>query len=261
MMKSKAPLIGAAVFAALILALWAFPWFWYTKNDPTLKPVWLGEQTNLVGWSFKELPLASSAERLLVADRTFSGEFKSQDGSRLVRAFSAKRYTAKPNDVGLFIHTPDRCWTLVGWKYLPVVPDHLELEVHGIRMVFERRIFVFNGESELVYFGGLVGGQPLPYRLDHNLSVGERFALNQAKARNVKGALLRTGDPRLWQRIWQAFRARRQILGPKQFIRVSTPVNESNIEAGDRALQAFIGTWLVPEDYATELGAWLAQKK
>jgi hypothetical protein len=48
--------------------------------------------------------------------------------------------------------------------------------------------------------------------------------------------------------------------GAEQFIRISTPVIGSNLEAGDRLLQEFLGTWLTLEDYKTELRAWQARK-
>jgi hypothetical protein len=253
--------LWAAGFAALVVALWAFPRVWYTRSGQQAKPVWLTERTNLVGWAYRRIPVTESAERLLVADRTVSGEFVGDDQQQAVRVFSAKRYTAKPHDIGLFVHTPDRCWTQGGWKFEPIVPDKIELTVQGMPLVFERRLFVAGEQRELVYFGGLVAGQPLPYRLDHNLSVGMRLAIDKAtQDHGGQGAALRASDKLFWQRVWDAFKARRQILGPKQFIRVSTSVTGADLEAGDRLLQSFLETWLVPEDYQAELQAWLTQK-
>lgn len=258
---SRGALIGALCLSLVLAALWAFPHFWYTRSDTRERPVWLTERTNVIGWSFKESPVADSAERLLVADRTFNGEFTAGDGHMVVRAFSAKRYSAKPNDIGLFVHTPDRCWTQGGWKLRPVSPDFVELDVHGVKMGFERRVFLSEGRPELVYFGGLVGGQPLPYRLDHNLSVGMKYAENDtAKNRGAFGAGLRATNKLFWRRIWESFVARRQILGPKQFIRISTPVIGDDLASCDKLLQQFLEVWLAPEDYATELKAWQARK-
>lgn len=255
--QMRGPWIGAGVLTLIVGLLWIFPGVWYTRSDTRERPVWLGERTNIVGWTFRETPVAESAERLLVADRTFNGEFNQEGGRNVVRVFSAKRYSAKPHDIGLFVHTPDRCWTQGGWKFEAVTPDQVTVTVHGLEMVFERRVFLGGASRELVYFGGLVGGQPLPYRLDHNLSVGMKYAVNKAaQARGTSGAGLRAADKLFWQRIWDSFASRRQILGPKQFIRISTPAYSSDLETGDRLLQQFLELWLTPEDYDAELKAW-----
>ncbi len=257
MLSKRLPILITAALGILVAALWAFPGVWYTRSDQSLNPVWLSERTNLTGWTFKAIPVADSAEKLLVADRTVSGEFDQPETQRSVQVFSAKRYTAKPYDIGLFVHTPDRCWTQAGWEFEPVVPDSVEVAVHGVKMIFERRIFVAGGHRELVYFGGLVGGQPLPYRLDHNLSVGMKYAVNEAARKSgAMGAGLRATDKRFWERIWDAFKARRPILGPKQFIRISTEVAGGDWVSADALLQSFLEPWLTPVDYETELHAW-----
>jgi hypothetical protein len=239
------------------VTLWGFPAVWYTRSDYSLRPVWLSERTNVVGWSSSSISVSEAAERLLVADRLVSREFRRDADGQAVRVFSAKRYSAKPHDIGLFVHTPDRCWTQGGWQLQPAMPDSVDLEVQGVRMVFERRIFMTDGQRELVYFGGLVGGQPLPYRLDHNLSVGTKYAFDQAaKEIRAMGAGYRSTDKLFWQRVWEAFVSRRRILGPKQFIRISTPVGGADVEAGDRLLQGFLESWLYPVDYQSELDAW-----
>lgn len=243
-------------FTLLVGGLWAFPGLYYTRTDPANEQVWLVGQTNLTDWAFEELPVSESAERLLVADETLNAQFVSEDGRTMVRAFSAKRFGAKPNDIGLFIHTPDRCWTMAGWKPTPAAPDHLNLEVHGLKMVFERRVFAIQGHRELVYFGGLVGGQPLPYRLDHNFSVGAIWAAGESEAKGGRGFARRASDMRLWSRVWDAFLSRRRVMGPKQFIRVSTGVADADFERGDRVLQSFLTQWLSPRPYAPEIEEW-----
>ncbi len=261
MLRTRAALFGTLALTLFVGGLWVFPSLWYTRSAAGGKPVWLSERTNIVGWTYQEIPVSESAERLLVADRTVNGEFARNGGRDVVRVFSAKRYSAKSHDIGLFVHTPDRCWTQGGWKFEPVTPDFVELTVHGVRMVFERRVFVAGDRPELVYFGGLVGGQPLPYRLDHNLSVGMKYALNQtARQRGAMGAGIRATDKRFWQRIWEAFKARRQILGPKQFLRISTSALGADLDASDKVLQQFLEAWLTPEDYEAELKAWESRK-
>lgn len=257
---SRAALLGAGIVTCFVLAVWGFPAVWYTRSARADASAWFGESTNVVGWSYSNIPVSASAERLLVADSTFSGEYTNQSRRQVVRAFSAKRYTHKPHDTGLFLHTPDRCWALAGWKFEPVTPDHVELTVHGTHMVFERRVFVVGGQRELVYFGGLVGGQPLPYRLDHNLSVGLRFAATEVQKGSSRGFLARAVDERLWGRIWDGFTTGSQLRGPKQFIRISTPVFGQDLDPGDRLLGAFLEQWLRPVDYRAELDGWLAKR-
>jgi hypothetical protein len=247
---------GAVGLSILVLALWVFPAFWYAASDPKAKMVWLAEQTQVAGWNYEEMPVAKSAESVLVADQLISGQFtRGEAGNReRVQVFSAKRYAEKENNIGLFVHTPDRCWTQAGWRFEPVQPDMVTLTVHGIPILFERRIFVQAGERELVYFGGMVGGQPLPYRLDHNLSVGMKYAINTAS--RGTGTAYRASDTLFWRRVWDSFTSRRPLLGPKQFVRVSTSVRERSIDEADALLQAFIPLWLQAADYQEELERW-----
>lgn len=232
--------------SALLLALWLFPRFWYTKADNTLGRFWFREQTNVVGWTFTDVPVAKSAEAALVADELDNGEFR-RDEKTVVRVFSAKRFTESGNDIGLFVHTPDRCWTETGWKMESASPDSLETTLHGIPLVLERRVFRSpqGAERELVYFGGLVGGQPLPYRLDHNLSVGMKHALQNAREKTGTG--LRASDERFWGRVWDSFKARRPLLGAKQFIRISIPLGDVDMVEADKLLKDFLPLWLKRE--------------
>ncbi|HNQ87859.1 MAG TPA: exosortase-associated EpsI family protein [Verrucomicrobiota bacterium] len=256
--------IGFAVgLLVLVAALWVFPEYWYTRSGSAVEGVWLQETNSIPGWSFREVPVAEAAERLLSADRLVSGEFKrgsDRDTARdAVRVFAAKRYTERPNDIGLFVHTPDRCWTEAGWRLEPVMPDLVEIDVHGVRMQFERRVFSHGTQRELVYFGGMVGGRPLPYRLDHNMSVGMRFAMKEAADKT--GTTLRAADTRFWKRVWESFVHRRPLLGPKQFVRVSTAVSGSDVKESDDRLRGLLEQWLIPVEYQAELRAWEARPK
>ncbi|MGV3771730.1 MAG: exosortase-associated EpsI family protein, partial [Verrucomicrobiales bacterium] len=168
-------------------------------------------------------------------------------------------YQEKQNEVGLFVHTPDRCWTQAGWKMEPVETNLIELEIHGTRIPIERRLFIGGTKRELVYFFGLVGGQPLPYRLDHNYSVGMRLTEKRKKG-NV-GAGLRASDNQFWTRIWESFTSRSELLGPKQFIRISTPVRGSDLESGDVLLQRTLHQWLTPGEFQSEFASWKAEHK
>ena len=254
--RSRVAWIVPAILSAAILALWMFPALWYTQGSG--ERVWFFERSEVNGWRFEAVPISEGAERALVADRTVNGEFRDASNAA-VRVFSAKRYIENPNEIGLFVHTPDRCWVESGWKIEPVAPDTQELTLHGTRLTMERRVFQFGGSKELVYFCGLVDGQVLPYRLDHNLSVGMRTALkaNQVTA----GALGRASDTHFWQRLWTSFTSRRRLSGPKQFFRISTPLQRENIAEADARLQQFLGQWLVPGDYAQERASFKAVAK
>ena len=239
--------IYPAVLAAVVAGLWVFPNVWYTKKGSE-QSVWFAERSEIKGWTYEETPISQSAEKVLVADRTVNGEFR-RDG-RPVRVFSAKRYEEKSNEIGLFVHTPDRCWVEGGWKIEPVTPDLVEVTVQGVRLAFERRVFDYRGQRELVYFCGLVGGQSLPYRLDHNLSVGMRTALKESQ--ESAGAAARVSDRHFWKRLGDSFKSRRALDGPKQFIRISTPVKADDVAGADERLRQFMGEWLVPGDYERE---------
>jgi len=128
------------------------------------------------------------------------------------------------------------------------------MTLHGIPMIIERRIFALGTSHELVYFCGLVAGQPLPYRLDHNLSVGMKHAMRAAKDKT--GTTLRASDERFWARVWDAFLARRPLAGPKQFVRISTPIPDGDPSSADRRLIEFLPQWLHPVTYQSELEQW-----
>ena len=249
---------GVGGFTLVIALVWLFPTFWYTRGVSGQRYFWLAEQTNAPGWRYESRPLAESAEAVLVADQLVNGEF-SRGAQTAVRVFSAKRFVEKQNDIGLFVHTPDRCWTEAGWKMEALEPDVVELSLHGIALQFERRIFSQGQQRELVYFTGLTGGQPLPYRLDHNLSVGRRQ--QQGAGGASRGAVLRASDARLWRRVWESFWSRRPLLGPKQFLRISTVVHGEDVAEADRLLREFLPRWLQPADYARELEQWKARQK
>lgn len=229
----------------VVAVLWAFPYWHYRHTDPNRRPVWLVGQTNVPGWVFRALPVDESAERLLVADEILNGEFTEIGGRKRVRVFSAKRLKERPNEIGLFIHTPDRCWTMAGWQLEADQPEYRRLKVHGLDLLMERRIFRGGLRRELVYFGGLVGGEPLPYRLDQNLGVGKVWMKGGEVAKSGRGFWERALDKRLWSFVWASFKSGKPLLGPKQFIRISTTIEGADLDEADALLQEFLKQWLV----------------
>jgi hypothetical protein len=254
-LNGRQPSIRTASFyvygaSAVLLLLWLFPYFWYNQVDFDRDRYWFSPGKELEAYTFTDQPLGEAMERRLVADTTFNGQFQDQD-KHLVHAFMAKRYRESSSEIGLFVHTPDRCWTEGGWKMIPVQPDHVEVSVRGQKIGFERRMFVVDGNHALVYFTGMVGGQTLPYRLDHNLSVAMKYQRHRNEAE--QGTSRRMVDTLFWRRVWDAFVSRRPLLGPKQFVRVSTFVFPSQVHEGDQRLQSFLEHWLERVDYRQEL--------
>jgi hypothetical protein len=249
--RAKPPIIVTTLFGVAVIALWLFPSVWYSGEGEAAR-VWFAERTEIEGWSFEEVPINEAAERTLVADRTLNGEFRSKDGE-VVRVFSAKRYTENPNEIGLFVHTPDRCWVQGGWRLQSVVPDAIQVILHGTQVLMERRVFEISGNKELVYFCGLLGGQVLPYRLDHNLSLAAKMTIRSDEP--ARRALGQAGDVHFWHRLWSSFASRRELSGPKQFIRISTSIREGDMESADARLQWFMERWLAPGNFEQERGS------
>lgn len=245
-----------AVLTLGVIALWGFPVVWYTTEGAAAR-VWFTQSSEVPGWTFEEVPISEAAERILVADRTVNGEFRNSDGTA-VRVFSATRYIENPNEIGLFVHTPDRCWVEGGWRIESSTPNLQEITLNGTRIPVERRIFSFGASRELVYFCGFVDGQVLPYRLDHNLSSGIRKSLQGGES---SGTLHRASDIHFWQRLWTTFASRRQLSGPKQFIRLSTPLQAEDVASADARLQKFLTQWLIPGNYASEHARFLALRE
>lgn len=236
--------------------LWAFPSVWYTKTGAE-KFVWFTARTNVADWAFKLTPIDKAQEAALTADETFAGEFSRR--GEMVQVFSASRFSDNPDEIGLFVHTPDRCWLESGWKLKSASPDLVEVDLHGVKLGLERRVFRWkNGEELLVYFAGMSAGQALPYRLDHNLSVGR---IQQARSESkALGARARATDRKLWGRIWETFLEGRQVTGPKQFFRIATRTRGANDTAAEERLKTALAEWLRPGDYSAEAAAFAAAK-
>lgn len=242
----KAVLIPTLLASALLLALWAFPSVWYSRA-PSSEFIWFMDHTNgAPGWLFSPVPVSKAEEAVLTADVTFAGVFQQKFDS--VQVFSAKRFSDRPNEIGLFVHTPDRCWTESGWKLAPADPDFVTLKLHGATISLERRIFVWsNGRRSLVYFGGLNGGQPLAYRLDHNLSVGQKQQVSPDS--ELAGARARALNSKVWGHAWDIFKSRQKVAGPKQFFRISSEIAGSNVKAAEDRILQVLPLWLQPGDF------------
>ena len=239
---------GAVVF------LWLFPALW-CKTQPGEKDfLWLSEQAVLDGWTYREMAIPESSRAELGSDRFVSGEFTRADG-RAVTVFSAKTYDEKSDDMSVFAHNPDRCWPQMGWKLRLVQPEVVTFDLSGKAISFERRCFEVRTRTELVYFGALIGGKPLPYRLDQFLTLGLKGGQTEGS-----GTFARASDPRFWGYIWSVFRSRQPLRGAKHFIRISTSVENDQIGKVDQLLREFLTIWLRPGDSTAEVKAWKARR-
>ncbi len=256
-MKARGIVVAGILGAVLVGSVWLFPRVWYSRGGEG-KPAWLGESTNVAGWTFEEVPITKTEEVALDADVTLSGTFAK--GRERVSVFSAKRFSDDPDEIGLFVHTPDRCWVQVGWKIETADPDFVEIEAGGVGAVAERRIFRWkSGERQLVYFWGLSGGRALPYRLDHNLSIAHRQLMKSSSTAGATRA--RAFDGQFWGRIWDCFRDRRQRTGPKQFFRMATPISGTDIVGADARLKETAKAWLGPVDFDQDVKAFEARSR
>jgi hypothetical protein len=240
--KRLRPFIAPITLSLSILILWTFPKIWYNYAEAA-EHLWLEEKSVIAGWEFESFPIGETAEKLLVADKIVSGEFRAPDGE-MVRVFSARRQVDDSHEIGMFVHTPDRCWVEGGWKLLPLHDQLQKVILNGIEIQLERRLFELDSARELVYFFGLVGGQQLPYRLDHNLSIASK---NSSSKKSI-AAILQLSDQHFYLRLWQSFTSRSKLSGPKQFVRISTPVTGRTLEECDMALKNFLSLWLTRGD-------------
>jgi hypothetical protein len=249
----KGSCVSTVLLCLAVLSVWSFPCFWYSRTDSLQGYFWLAEQNQMTDWHYHELPVSQAAEAVLAADKIVNGQFE-HDGRAVVRVFSAKRYSEQESEFDMFSHTPDRCWTSVGWKLESATPEFVELTLHGIPLKLERRIFATGTHRELVYFGALVGGQPLPYRLDPHLRIA--IKRGEKPPASIFGKMRGAIDAHFFSWPWTSFVHRRPLTGPKQFIRVSTPVFGTDARDADKLLTDFLPHWLVPVDYRQELRQW-----
>ena len=250
--------LGVFGLALGLLLLWQFPAVWYAGKSDEMRYQWFGLNEKISGWEFSEIPVGEAAEAILVADRMHNGTYSQGADGPLVRVFSAKRFEEKENAVGLFSHTPDRCWTNTGMVIEESEPYVKRLTIHGVEMVMERRLFGMGSQRELVYFGALVGGSALPYRMDQYLGSGRRREGVVGGDRG--GSIARLVNSRVWTWAFESFVKRARLAGPQQLIRISTPVVAS-VEVADARLEGFFEQWLSLVDYEDEKARFESERE
>ncbi len=107
--------------------------------------------------------------------------------------------------------------------------------------------FAFGPKRELMYFGAIVGGKPLPYRLDQFLDSG----LGRKDSGDVAGTVGRLANARIWSWAFESFSNRTRLAGPQHMIRVSTPVSKE-LDSAEVRLKEILEKWLVPISYREE---------
>ncbi len=231
---------GGALAAAV-----ALPLVWFTREPERGAQRWLGDRTDVSGWSFRAIPVEQAAEGLLVAERMVNGEFTSSGGTA-VRVFSAARFRSLPNENELFAHPPDRCWIRVGWALETAEPETVPVAwSREFGLTFERRIFSHQGRRELVYFAGTRNGGPLPYRLNQFLDAARGVAPAAAGVSLLERA--RDGLRAMGlENLKDVFARRAPEAGTKQFVRLSTAIEGGNVPGADALLQEFVVRWLEP---------------
>ncbi|MDH7504411.1 MAG: hypothetical protein QHJ82_17085, partial [Verrucomicrobiota bacterium] len=63
-------------------------------------------------------------------------------------------------------------------------------------------------------------------------------------------------DRLLWQRVWESFVSRRQLFGPKMFVRISTRLESDDTRAADELLVKMLSEWLRSVDFAEDMRNW-----
>jgi len=103
---------------------------------------------------------------------------------------------------------------------------------------------------QLVYFGALVGGEAVPYRMNYFKAISDSGAGSQAGQH-----LARVTDLRFWGTILNSFRSRKSLQGPSHFIRVSTSATPDDPGRGDQVLSNFLMDWMRRGSFKDEFEA------
>ena len=232
---------------AVLAAAWVFPLVWYEKSTGDF--FWLSENSEMPGWRFEKVPISKEVAGMLNVDQTVDQIVTGKDNVQ-VRAFYIKNYAAKTGADSVFKHNPDVCWAGAGWKLISTQPEFVSVKIAGKDIGFERRCFSFQGQMQLVYFGALVGGDAVPYRMNYFKAMSDSGAGSQAGQH-----LARVTDLRFWDTILNSFRSRKSLQGPSHFIRVSTSVTPDDMGRGDQVLSSFLMDWMRQGSFKDEFEA------
>lgn len=244
-LRMRGPEFRLTILVILVVGCYVFPSLWYQGEPPKDRMFWLKEQLAPAGWAFEPIPVPAVAESSISADRYFSGVFRNASGSA-VTVFTAKVFEDSGSGMKIFAHTPDTCWPTVGWRQVPIEPSYIEMELHGKNVVFERRLYRAGTRSELVLFGALVGGKPLPYRLNHWQSYSQVVAESGTNANLLTSRFF---QKETWQLVVNSFRTQRPLEGAKHFIRLSTAAQLDSLQQADTLLREFLRVWLMPGSF------------
>lgn len=217
-----------------LIVVLILPSLWYNNKYPVGNKVDLNMfQRDIKGWTFKSVDIEDAIEKLIKSDKIVNGMYTNYEKHMEINLFVTEKISNDLNDFPecILSHTPDRCWPSVGWKVEEAVPNLTVIEFEDHSIIFERRIFSYNGIRQLVYFTGLLNGQQLPFRLNHNY-------------KNYRNDIYKIFNEDVMQRLTQTFKSRLTLKGKKNFIRFSTEINYG-LKQTERDFSDFISSWFV----------------
>lgn len=236
------------IFAVCIVGTWL--WFnAFVEKKQTLRRISLATHVN--GYAFTAKPLSKTEETVLVTTNYINGVF---GGSGIVASPEVMAFLANwdggDESLKVLVHSPDICWSGAGWRAVNLgQPRQLEIPVKtdpagqsSTPLLFECRVMEApNGHRELVIWSALVGGENLAqtHWFSPENNVKERGGDRENKAASMAASRrLRAG-----YFVTQVLN-RESIRGPKQFVRLSTPVS-GGWEKSMGTLQSFIAESLL----------------
>lgn len=215
-----------------------------SRIHPPDNPLFFKGRTEMPGYRFQEVPLGQQAAKSLAATRLLNGHFFDSRSDR-VSVFKADWKAGEGDGSNVFGHTPELCWVGSGFKTVRLgEPLQVFLELAGQRVPFQCRILTHPGlpTPEITLWAASVDGRWDDVSLGVPADIGQPDTTLRSYLRDVGRTL--------WTR-WAA--VRRLVLqpisvsGPKQFVRLSSPVTDGwTVALAD--LEKFAQAWLVPVD-------------
>ncbi len=218
-----------------ICAAWA--WFNVAPPTPTHAYRFL-IKTNLPGWQFEPIPLNAKVIETLATTHLLNGVFHGPNGER-INIFLGEWHADKVHDLSVVTHTPDVCWTRVGW--IPSTSEKtpkVSLQFPGVEIPFETRIFKSpNGvDKEMVIWCIIVNGTINTYSISTFI---EKSSFPAPSLRIPTESARKIAE----LQFANAVQSRTKGAGLKQFIRMSAP-QKTDLASVVRDLQAFGQEWL-----------------
>ncbi len=217
----------------------------------------LSFRTNIPNYTFVPEPVSDGVMKILGTTNILNGSFLPIKNDRDDRSVSRKKNpdmsaTPTPIDGSMQVflatwktgnrqklaavhHTPDICWSALGWKLINTLElPKLALNWDGIQLPFESRLFRAPDAArlELACWSTLIGGRVIP---DLRASPAVSDIDGHPETKRQYGLPLR--------HLWLAVAERWPLSGTKQFVRLSVSAS-SDVQSAVRAIKAFGVSWL-----------------